>query len=73
MLLICNLNETVYICLDHIVKAGTVEVKDEKQKIIHTHQFRDSNYEKVEMNGMGGSFTFKINYESETITRHIQI
>ena len=73
MLLICNLNETVYICLDHIVKAGTVEVIDNKQKIIFTHQFRDSNYEKVNMNERKGNFTFRINYESETIVRHIKI
>ena len=73
MLLVYNLDNKVYICLDHIVSKGTVEVKDEKKNIIHTHQFRNSNYEKVDMKGRKGDFTFRINYESETITRHIQL
>lgn len=73
MLLMYKLNNKVYICLDHIVGEGTVEVKDEKKKIIHTHQFRNSNYEKVDMRERKGNFTFRINYESETIIRHIQL
>ncbi|NOX87129.1 MAG: hypothetical protein GXO86_14425 [Chlorobi bacterium] len=73
MLLVCNLNNQVFVCLDHIVREGTVVVKDEKQKIIHAHQFRNSNYEKVDMKEKKGNFTVKVNYESETVTKHIHI
>jgi len=71
MLLVFKQNNRVYFCLDHIVGEWTVEVKDEKKKIIHTHQFRNSNYEKVDMKERKGKFTFSINYESETIIEHI--
>ena len=73
MLLVYNMNNKVYICFDHIIDEGTVEVKDEKKKIVHTHQFINSNYEKVDMKERKGKFTIRINYESETITKYIQL
>jgi len=73
MLLVFKENNRVYFCLDHIVGEWTVEVKDEKKKIIHTHQFRNSNYEKVDLKERKGDFTFRINYGYETIIRHIQL
>lgn len=73
MLLVCNLNNTVYICLDHIVSKGIVEIKNDRQKTIHKHRFENSNYEKVNMQDRKGDFVVKVNYESETVTRHIHI
>ena len=73
MLLVCNLNNQIFICLDHIVRKGTIEVKDERQQIVHTHDFHNSNYEKVDMHDRKGDFSVKVNYESETVTKHVHI
>lgn len=73
MLLVYNLDNKVFICLDHIVSMAMVEVMDEKNKIIQTHKFWNSNFEKVDLKERKGDFTIRINCESETIIRHIQL
>lgn len=72
MLLVCNIHQTVFICLDHIVQRGSVEIKNERQKTVHNHHFQNSNYEKVDLN-QHGHFTVKVNFENEIYTRHIHI
>ena len=73
MVLVWNINETIYICLSHIVPRGEIRIFDEKKKNIVSQSFENSNYEKVRMKQGKGNLTVRVSFDNETHTKQVWI
>lgn len=73
MLLVYNNEKTLFVYLDHIVPTGKISVLNEEQKVELTHNFHNSNFEKINLKKLGGDFTVKVRFENKTHTKHIHL
>ncbi len=73
MVIVWNINKTVYIYLSHIVKQGVINIYDRQKQQVLTRSFENSNYEKVDMKDGQGDFTVKVSFDKQSVTKQINL
>ena len=73
MVLVYNINKTVYVCFDKLVEYGDITILNDKNHLLHYSNISNSIYEKFNLNNYAGNITLKITCDAINVLKQLTI